>query len=228
MQKIPQIPKRIGNPPKGNVKHHLPVPRTPKKIDEVRHQVKLYALMENIDQYKNDKAELIDIIRTINLSRKAKLVTPQLLAILGIENKSDPNAFTCSELVDIIIYLYEAVIAREKMFVGSTTFEQWYDLTLHVLHYYNPEAPRLKDGTSPTYCHTISKGFDDKAKAEAMVAFLYTTIAMEQYGIKAIGYRTEGFHTTKPIEIKIWCNSAKHLAQNELINLLAGEEEGKR
>lgn len=218
LKTIPTIPKSVNSLP---TKH-----RKQKTIEEVRPQIKLYALMQNIEQYQEDKEELLNIIRLINETRHCSLVNHQLLALLGIEAKTDPNKFTCEELVKIVIFLHDAVIAREKPFINATIFELWYEPTLHVTHYHSPDSPVGADGVSPTYVHTISKGFPDKESAEAMVAFLYTTFAMEEYGVKAIGYRTEGKHTRCPVEIKIWCSHTRWQQQNQLLNLLA-EEEGE-
>jgi hypothetical protein len=145
------------------------------------------------------------------------------LAILGIDPaKNNPNLFTADELLSIVIFLYEATIQVEPTRKDAMMFEQYYGQHLHVIHYYNPTSP-VKDGVSSTYCHTISAGFGSKEEGEAMMSFLYTSTAMEEYGIRAIGYRTEGFRTSMPCELKIWCSHTRHHKQNELINLLGGE-----
>jgi hypothetical protein len=149
-----------------------------------------------------------------------------LLTHLGIPVKSNPNDFTTKELLRIVLFLYESVVARDKPFVNAEPpYELWYDPTLHVLHYASLNTP-VKDGIGerPNYCHTLSKGFNSKEDAEAMVSFLYSSEAMAEYGIKAIGYRTDGKHTRCPIEIKVWLSSTRWQQQNDLINLLAEEE----
>lgn len=219
LKPIPAIPKVAK--PRGKA--------TPKKsIEEVRPQIKLYALMQNIEQYQDDKEELLNIIRLINETRHCKLVTPQLLTQLDIDVKTDPNLFTNDELVKIIIFLHDAVIQKEAGFINASPsyiFEKWYGLMTHAIHYSDPKGVVMKTGEKPLYTHTISQGYDDKDLAESMVCYLYSM--KEQYGIKAVGYRTEGHHTTGDYEIKIWCSQTHWQQQQELLTSLSQEEEGR-
>ena len=227
LKPVPTVPKRLGNSPATKPQQHFPKAKPSLDKEEMRSHIKLNSLMSHIEEIKNDKEELFGVIALINSTRKATLVIPQLLTHLGISIKSNPNDFTTKELLKIVLFLYEAVVARDKPFIGSESYELWYDPTLHVLHYTNLNSPvKAGDGVRPNYCHTLSKGFNSKEEAEAMVSFLYSPEAMAEYGIKAIGYRTDGKHTRCPIEIKVWLSSNRWQQQNNLINLLA-EEEGK-
>jgi hypothetical protein len=179
--------------------------------------------MERIEDYKKDKEQLLDIIKLINETRHCKLVSKQLLKHLDIEVKFDPNAYTCDELVNIIIFLHDTVIARDKMYENSVSFEHYYGGNLHVLHYDTKADVPIKDGVKPTYIHTLSKGFETKTDAEAMLNFLFTPAAMEEYGVKVAGFRTTGHHTQCQSELKVWLSSARWKNQNELIQLLGGK-----